>query len=50
MVRNAIITNITLSTADHGCLSSFIHLDYGDSSGQGFGGYVLFAPKVPLEL
>lgn len=43
-LRNAIIRGATLSTSDHGVLSSFIDLDYGDS-GQGFGGYALFSPE-----
>lgn len=37
---NAVIRETTLSIADHGVLSSFVHLDFG-SSGQGFGGYTL---------
>lgn len=44
-VRNAIIESATLSTADHGVLSSFVHLDYG-GSGQGFGGYALYGPDM----
>ena len=45
-IKNALITGVTLSTEDHGCLSSFLHLDYG-GSGQGFGGYALHSPKYP---
>ena len=41
--QNAIITSATLSNEDHGVLSSFLNLDFGDS-GQGFGGYALFSP------
>ena len=41
---NAIIEGVTLSSADHGVLSSFVHLDYG-GSGQGFGGYALYLPN-----
>lgn len=43
-IKNAIITGVTLTTADHGCLSAWIQLDYG-GSGQGFGGYSLYLPK-----
>lgn len=42
-IRNATIKSVTLSTADHGCLSGWLHLDYG-GGGQGFGGYALFSP------
>lgn len=42
-IKNALITSAQLSTADHGILSGWLHLDYG-GTGQGFGGYVLFAP------
>lgn len=41
--KNAKITHITLSNADHGILSSYLTLDYG-GSGQGFGGYCLYNP------
>ena len=44
-LKNALIKSVTLSTEDHGCLSSFLHLDYGDCGGQGFGGYMLYSPK-----
>ncbi len=47
-LRNAIIRGATLSTADHGLLSSFLDLDYG-GSGQGFGGYALFSPGWTLS-
>lgn len=40
---NARIESCTLTTADHGLLSGWITLDYG-SSGQGFGGFCLYAP------
>jgi hypothetical protein len=43
-IRNAIIGKATLSKDSHGCLSSWICLDY-DGSGQSFGGYVLYLPK-----
>lgn len=45
--RNARITSAALTTADHGVLSGWLHLDYG-GSGQGFGGHVLAVnPKSP---
>lgn len=43
-IKNAVITSTTLTNDDHGCLSGWIHLDYG-GSGQGFGGYALYLPK-----
>ena len=43
-IRNAIIKSTTLTTADHGCLSSFLTLDYGGTC-QGFGGYTLYSPE-----
>jgi hypothetical protein len=45
-IRNAIVKSVSLSSADHGCLSAWLHLDYG-GSGQGFGGYNLFVPDRP---
>lgn len=43
-IRNAIIKSATLTCDDHGLLSSWLQLDYGNS-GQGFGGYALYLPK-----
>ena len=47
-VKNAVIRSATLSIADHGLLSSFVHLDYG-GSGPGFGGFVLGKPGDSLH-
>ena len=40
-IRNAKIEDTMLGIEDHGIFTSMIQLDYGDSSHQGFGGYVL---------
>ena len=42
--RNAIITDASITSDDHGCLSAWLMLDYGGSA-QGFGGYALYLPK-----
>lgn len=42
--RNAVITGTSISSADHGCLTAWLYLDYGDGAGQGFGGAGLYAP------
>jgi hypothetical protein len=41
--RNAIITSTTITGADYGLLSAWLHLDYG-GAGQSFGGYSLYNP------
>ena len=39
-IENALIRSVWLGIEDHGLLSAFVHLDYGNA-GQGFGGYNL---------
>lgn len=43
-MRNAVIESASLTTADHGLLSGWVHLDYG-GGGQGFGGFALYLPE-----
>ena len=45
-LKNATIQKATITAADHGVLSVWLDLDFG-GSGQGFGGYVNYSPKVP---
>lgn len=44
--QNALIERVSIDTER--CLSAWLTLDYG-GSGQGFGGYVLFAPPHDEE-
>jgi hypothetical protein len=36
--KNALIESTMLGVEDHGIMTCYLYLDYGDSSGQGFGG------------
>jgi hypothetical protein len=45
VVRNAIIKSANLDYKDHGTLTVWLTLSYGDGNGQGFGGYALYLPK-----
>ena len=44
VIKNAVIEDASLSSRDHGLLSSYVMLDYGGVT-QGFGGYCLYLPK-----
>ena len=43
-IKNAIINSVSITSEDHGCLSAWLHLEFGHT-GQGFGGYSLYHPK-----
>lgn len=44
-VSNAIIESATITSDDHGVLSAWLYLDYGNCGSQGFGGFALYLPK-----
>ena len=41
-IKNAVIKHAVIEIEDHGCLTAFLHLDYG-VAGQGFGGFCLYS-------
>lgn len=43
-IKNAIIRSIQLSFTDHGILTAWLNLEYGDDSCQAFGGWSLEVP------
>lgn len=46
-IKNAKITSASIEIEDHGILTAWLHLEYGDSTAQGFGGYGFYAsPKT----
>lgn len=44
--KNAKITSVVITNADHGLLTCFVNLEH-ESGAQGFGGYQLYTPKFP---
>ena len=46
--KNAVIESAQITSNDHGVLSAWLFLDYGDCS-QGFGGHALYLPKSFLH-
>ena len=44
-IRNAIIESVSIDMGDRGLLTAWLHLDYGDSCHQCFGGFSLYLPK-----
>ena len=44
-IKNTVIEDIKITNDDHGLLSAWLYLDYGDCGHQGFGGYALYLPK-----
>jgi hypothetical protein len=44
-IKNAIITSARIDMGDRDLLTTWLMLDYGGGSGQGFGGYTLYLPK-----
>lgn len=44
-IKNAVIESARITTGERGFLDCWLYLNYGDSGGQGFGGFVLYVPK-----
>jgi hypothetical protein len=44
-IKNAVIDSATITNDDHGLLTAWLHLNYGNSGCQGFGGSALYLPK-----
>ena len=44
-IRNAIVESSRIEIEDHGMLTVWLFMDYGDSGHQGFGGYALYLPS-----
>ena len=49
-IKNAMIENVRIFVEDHGILTSFLTLNYGGGSVQGFGGYDLREKMSPWLL
>jgi len=48
--KNAIVEGFEVFIEDHGILTAYLYLDYGEGSHQGFGGYALQSPAHPGAL
>jgi hypothetical protein len=44
-IKNAVIESALITTEERGFLDCWLTFTYGDSSGQGFGGFTLYLPK-----
>lgn len=38
-IENGVIESVSISNEDHGCLTAWLHLKFGSSSGCSFGGF-----------
>lgn len=48
-IQNAVIKSINLGIEDHGILTCWLNLEFGESSGQGFGGFALDTYNKALD-